>query len=417
MNKLIRFAKAIADNPPYFRIAILAGLFIRLLLFISDGHNHDYDFFEYWAERMVDHGFTNIYHIPANRFACDYPPLYLYVLGFFGHVFNALGLEIHSHLFDNTLKFITLLAEAGFIWYAWKLTGNRLFILALALNPITLINGYAWGQIDIIYTGLLFCSVLHALRSEVYLSALFLGISLALKTQTLLFLPLLGIFLLKARIPVKVKMVAALLTLIIYLIPNIPFILWAPDPLDSFKPHLTAPGRYQYISVNAFNIWWAFWADYKLKLQLLFPFNNEPVFGLITRKILASVVSGIIFAVIFLTAYLKKLRIEQHIALVSFFCLSFFIFLPEMHERYLFPYFIFSCFLLSYYPSEWKFFMILAFLHAFNLIWAWGEQKFFHQVWLFHAGRIAGFLGFLTWIWYAFETWKRVSDAKTNASV
>lgn len=412
MNKLIRQAEEWANNNRNFRLAIFIALAARLVLFASDGHNHDFDFFEYWAERMVDHGFTNIYQIQADRFECDYPPLYLYIIAFTGHLFNMAGLEIHSHLFSSVLKFITLLAEAGFIFYAWRLTKNRLFIVALLLNPITLINAYAWGQIDLLYTALLFCSIIHALRSEIYASAVFLGLSLALKTQTLLFMPLMLVFLLKAKASHLKRLLGAALVLFIYLLPNLPFIIGAPDPMDSFTPHLTASGRYDYISVNAFNIWWALWADYKFKVQLLFPPNNELVFGLITRKSFALIISGIIYLAV-LAASWRKLRMEQQIALISFFCLSFFMFLPEMHERYLFPFFIFSCFLLSAYRSEWKFFTILAFLHAFNLIWAWGEQKFLHQVWLFQVGQAAGLISFVIWIWYAVETWKRLKTNET----
>src|SRR5690606_38226421 len=112
----------IFSNPRQLKLLLWLSLGIRLLFFISDGHNGDFDFFEHWADRIVHQGFTNIYSIQTDRFECDYPPLYLYVLAFFGHIFNFFGLPIHTHLFDTFLKLFNLLVEAVFLYSFYKKT-------------------------------------------------------------------------------------------------------------------------------------------------------------------------------------------------------------------------------------------------------------------------------------------------------
>ena len=65
----------------------------------------------------------------------------------------------------------------------------------MLISPVTLLNAYGWGQIDIIYAILIFCSLYALIDKKIYWSAFYLGLSLSLKSQTLLFLPLFGLLL------------------------------------------------------------------------------------------------------------------------------------------------------------------------------------------------------------------------------
>ncbi len=85
---LSNYLNSLISDPKKWKKLLWFALIARLLLFITDGHNSDFDFFEFWADRIVQYGFTNIYAVQVDRFECDYPPLYLYVIGFFGHLFN-----------------------------------------------------------------------------------------------------------------------------------------------------------------------------------------------------------------------------------------------------------------------------------------------------------------------------------------
>lgn len=388
-------------------LLIAFSILVRLLMFISDGHNSDFDFFEYWADRIVNQGFTNIYSLPVNRFECDYPPLYLYVLGLLGHLYHFFNLELHSYGFDIILKIFNLACEGFFIYFFYKQTKNRTFLLFLLLNPATIVNAYAWGQIDILYTILLFCSFYFLFNRNLFQSAIFLALSLSLKTQTLLFLPLFGIFFLRVEESFYKKVMSFLLFLFIFILPAIPFILYAQDPLAPLKVHISAAGRYNFIAVNAFNIWWGLYGEYALKLKSLFPPNDTLVFGLFSRKILAYACFSLVYLYILYVGFFKSKSTPQKVSLIALLSFSYFMFLPEMHERYLFPYFIFAAWLCAFYTAEIYYFITLSFIHIFNLLWAWGEQKFFDQYWFFQAGRIAGIISFIIWCFYLMSNLKR----------
>lgn len=392
---------------------LLITIGIRLLFFISDGHNSDFDFFEHWADRINQSGFTNIYSIRVDRFECDYPPLYLYVIALFGKLFLVLGWDIHTQVFDTFLKAFTLVIELSFLRYFYQRTQNKVFIWMMLISPVTILNAYGWGQIDIIYSILLFVTTYAILQRKLIMAACALGLSLALKTQTLLFMPLIGLLFLLSGNSIKDKLIALGLLVLVFLIPNLPFILYAPDAMDSINPHITAAGRYNFIAVNAFNIYWALWADFSLKLKLQFPPNDVLVFGLISRKLLAYGIFSLIYAYTLIQLYLHHKNIRSVFSILSFFCFSYFMFLPEMHERYLFPFFIFSAFLCSLDAREFRWFIIIAALHCANLLWGWGEQKFIKQQWIFEATRLIALASFVVWLAYARVTTRRL-QAKTE---
>jgi hypothetical protein len=170
--------------------------------------------------------------------------------------------------------------------------------------------------------------------------------------------------------------------------------------MDSINPHISAAGRYNFISVNAFNFYWAIWADFGLKMQLKFPSNDALVFGLISRKILAYSLFSIVFAWILVQIAKHRQQEMKIMALLSLYCFSYFMLLPEMHERYLFPMFIFSAYLLSVDSKEWPYFLMISLLHAINLFWAWGENKFVKQQWMFEPTRIIAVFTGLMWLLY-----------------
>ena len=373
---------------------------LRLVFFISDGHNSDFDFFENWADRIVHHGLLNIYSIQVDRFECDYPPLYLYVITPVAYLFDFFSWDIHTQFFDTFLKLFNLIVESAFLYYFYKKTNNKIFLALMLLSPASIVNAYGWGQIDIIYSILMFLGFYYILQNKLYQTALLIGISLCLKTQTLLFLPIFGLLFLLSKNTIKEKIISLLILIGVFFLINLPFIIGAPNPMDSINPHLSAAGRYNFISVNAFNFYWSFWADFNLKMQLKFPANDLLVFGIISRKWLAYAIFTSLFLWILIKVFKNYNNTPKVIALLSLYCFTYFMFLPEMHERYLFPMFIFSAYLTSFDKREWPYFIIIVLLHTINLFWAWGEQKFVKDQWIFESSRIIAFLTGLMWILY-----------------
>ena len=412
-TKFKAYTDFVFEDQKRWKTIIILSIIARIVLFFTDGHNSDFDFFENWADRIVNFGFTHIYSIQVDRFECDYPPLYLYVVAAVGHLFHFLQWDMHTHLFDTFLKCFNLFVELFFLNKFYQISKQKVFLILMLLSPVTLLNAYGWGQIDIIYSILIFSSLYYLIAKKIVRSAFFLGLSLSLKSQTLLFLPLFGLLLIIAEVNWKVKVKSFLWFAFFFLIPNIPFILWAPNPMDSINPHLTAAGRYNFISVNAFNLYWALWADFQLKLKLLFPANQTLIFGIISRKLLAYGLFSMIYT------WLLWL-ISQHrkpadiIRIFAFFCFSYFMFLPEMHERYLFPFFIFSAYLCSFNLKEFKFLLIISILHSINLLWGWGEQKYIKTPIPFELSRVVAFITFTVWCAYAIDFYRFFYPSKAQ---
>lgn len=397
-------------NPIQWKWFLFACILVRALFFISDGHNSDFDFFEHWGERIVQHGLPNIYSIRVDRFECDYPPLYLYIITPIAYLFNAFSWDIHTYFFDSFLKLFNLLVEFGFLYWFYKKTNNKIFLALMLLSPATIVNAYGWGQIDILYSILMFTGFYYILQHKLYPTAILIGISLSLKTQTLLFLPIFGLLFLLSKNTLKENFFSILLLLFVFLIPNLSFILYAPNPMDSINPHISAAGRYNYISVNAFNFYWAIWADFALKMDMQFPPNDALVFGLISRKILAYSLFSISFLWILVQVYTYHTNTKKIMALLSLYCFTYFMLLPEMHERYLFPMFIFSAYLCSFDTEEWPYFLVIVVLHTLNLFWAWGEQKFVKQQWMFESTRILALATSIAWVLYFRRIYKLIKQ-------
>lgn len=399
---------------------IVAGVLIRLLGFLSDGHNHDFEHFEHWASRLAECGFQEIYKVQGSRFFCDYPPLYLYVLWGMGNLFNFLDISIFSSTFDLSLKGFSLVFETVLLGFFWKITRHKTWFFFLVLNPVILLNAYFWGQVDLIFGGILLMAVITLIQNRFVYAALLAGLALSMKSQMLLFVPLFGIiYLLKGNGKMwGQKSLGILAAIAGFIIPSIPY-LFHENPMISFEPHYTASGRYPYIAMNAMNIWWALFADFSLKVQLLFPSGETEIFGFISRKNLAFLCFAPIYGAILFwcVKFRKSLSPEFIIKMFAVLSISYFMWLPEMHERYSFPFFIFAPGIIFAFKKEWLFYFAFTGIHVFNLLWAWGEQTHFTQEWFFNYGRMIAAIHFILWCAYFYETYKTLASAKTNTQV
>src|SRR5690606_15319946 len=123
-------------------------------------------------------------------------------------------------------------------------------------NPASIIDGYLWGQMDVSYTLLFLLSLIYFLNKKNSLSGIFLGLSLAFKTQTLLFIPLFGLIVLLKKESWKAFFQLVFTSIAVTIALYLPFMIKSNDFWAPIKVSVTAYGRYDFISVNAFNIWW-----------------------------------------------------------------------------------------------------------------------------------------------------------------
>jgi Gpi18-like mannosyltransferase len=414
INNIQEVVDRIFNDQKQLKKLIFFSVIARLVLFLADGHDMDFMHFQYWSESMVRYGFYNVYTYAIAGFTCDYPPLYHYILWPAGELFVWLGIPIHSDLFKAFLKLMSLLIEASFLFYFYKETKNKLFLFLMLLSPVTIVNAYGWGQVDLILGILLFSSIYYLLENKLLKAALFLALCLCFKSQTLLFMPIIGLLFLLNSSGIMEKIKSLALFILVVFIVNAPFIFLSNNPINSFEPHISAAGRYNNISVNAFNIYWGLFADYSLKLMDKFPPNDVLVFGLVSRKTIAYSIFSVIYASILVCMILMRKDKAKIYSLITFFCFSFFMFLPEMHERYLFPFFIFSTFLVSYKKNEIWYLLVITILHVINLFWGWGGQHHLTSLFFFNCSKAVAFATFIAWCFYARETYLRLFNPNTD---
>src|SRR5690606_33174205 len=148
---------------------------------------------------------------------------------------------------------------------------NPLVTFFLLFNPASILDGYLWGQMDVTYTFLFLLALIYFLNNKNILSGLFLGLSLAFKTQTLLFMPLFGLIALLKKENWKAFFQLVFISLAGTAVLYLPFMIKSNDFWAPVKVSITAYGRYDFISVNALNIWWGLFAQF----NVLFPDNHE----------------------------------------------------------------------------------------------------------------------------------------------
>lgn len=169
---------------------LLLGLAVRALMAGTiPGYDVDMGCFRAWATQMAQVGPRQFYD--ASGF-CDYPPGYLWILWLIGEIGQACG-----GVTEMMVKWPSILADLALCLLLYQQARKALgekgglgLALLYALNPLVLVSGAAWGQIDSLMTLLLVLTVLFALRKQ-WKAALPIYVAAVLvKPQALMFGPL-----------------------------------------------------------------------------------------------------------------------------------------------------------------------------------------------------------------------------------
>jgi len=166
----------------------IAGIAAAFALLPVGADNHDMvAYFKPWMAVVQERGLASL----ASDFA-DYTPPYICLLYAASWLVPLVGPVAAIKLIN--LPFVALLAFA--IYQTVRLsTGSRrgaaTAAAAACVTPTVLVNAFAWGQTDSIYTAFLALSVLFAIkRAPVAVAAMF-GVSLGFKLLAMFLLPLL----------------------------------------------------------------------------------------------------------------------------------------------------------------------------------------------------------------------------------
>ncbi len=262
-----------------------------------------------WSHRLADFGPANFY---SDNVWTQYTPGFLYFLWGVGK----LGL-VHPFV----IKLPAIFADIILSILIFK--RSRSWILLFALNPAIIFVSSIWGQIDSLVALFLFLSVyFSAEKKQPVKSALAWSVAFLLKPQAVALLPILAIiYFQKFKFSEIIK--ASFLTIFVILLASFPF--FPKNPIFGLPQLITKMGQhYHYTSVFAFNFW-------ELITGAWIPDSPYFILGAVLY-ILA--VSAIIIKTL-------QSRHKNYYLASAMTCLAFFLFPTRVHERYIFPFFVF----------------------------------------------------------------------------
>lgn len=215
-----------------------------------------------WMDIIRERGLASI----SGEFSAYTPP-YIYLLNLASLIEPAVGTVAAVKLVN--LPFVALLCW-GIGALVVTATGNRdlaKIAAAVALvSPTLLVNAFAYGQADVIFTAFLVWFVVFAMRDRPGLAASMFGVALAFKFQALLLSPLL-LYLLVSK---QMRLRELLLVPAAYAAMMLPAAL-AGRPWEQLLTILLRQGALkQELSLYAPNPWWLLrdYVDYQTGLAI-----------------------------------------------------------------------------------------------------------------------------------------------------
>ena len=297
---------------------------------------------------------------------------------------------INGPLLDGFLRFPSILADLVIGLFIYKIVkkkaSKKMGIIASSLflfNPVIIYNSSFWGQMDSLNNLFFYLSLYLLSKKSYFLTLFFFLVSLFIKLSLLItFLP----FALIIYLSIKSKKRLILLSLVIVFLAYVLNFPVSKDPLWIINYlAINWAGVIQNITSFSFNFWWLVFNPF---IEIGKPINlfNFSEIRLINAPLSQSIFWGLpltawgfILFFTFLAPLIKKiitlkdhsLKPENLFLLFSLITLIGFIFLPKMHERYMYPVFPL---LATYVCLKQKFifvFLLLSLLNFINLYMVW----------------------------------------------
>lgn len=282
-------------------------------------------------------------------------------------------LESNLHIWLVKLPFI--LSDIGIAYLIYKIVSKhypKKGIIAACLflfNPVIIYNSAIWGQTDSLIN-LLALTGLYLVFEKKYFTGIFIFLfTFIFKLSLIIYLPILGLLLLR-RIHDWKKMILPFISFFIFM-----FLLAIPFRLDGFSSikwiwymytNRVLVRQGSMLNGNAFNLW-----------SLLFSIDLSKseftqFFGFTYQQI-----GRILYIIFLIPIWIKfsknKLNLTLLLNALVLSAFGSFIFLTNMHERYLYPIFPLIS-ILIFFPNPLltrNTFIILSLIHFLNLYNLW----------------------------------------------
>lgn len=221
------------------------------------GYSFDINSWRAWSKHLLHHGLSKAYGSGS-----DYPVLYQYVLWLYAKL---AGSDENIDAGIAYLRLVTLAADLVslrlvFVWTKRR-TPFRTMVVFTFLNVGFLFNALVWGQVDGILAMLMLATAYTAWKGRPLLSGACMILALNFKLQALVLVP---VFLLlqlhqlrRRRWFYGPSLLAAMATVQALVV--LPFVQEVASRKGMLRAYFGSVGRYPKLSMNAFNFWyWLF---------------------------------------------------------------------------------------------------------------------------------------------------------------
>lgn len=393
-------------------IILLLGFVLRITVSLwSFQFRENTDVLRYrdWAKISYLHGMSETYkptYLEFGTLPNNQPPGSLYIISsmYYANIqLSKVILKItdakegslqwiNSAFINMILRLPSIGADLvlGFLIYklvlSFKSQKNALLASSLFLfNPAVIYNSSFWGQMDSLNNLFFFLSLFSLVKKRIFLSIIFFVLSLYIKLSLVFLVPIVGYYWIQMYKPKYKKLFLSLATGAAII-----FILTLPissTPHNWLWTYLTqnSLGEMQHITNFAFNGWWFLFMPFISigKTTDVFSFSeislhNSPLSSEIFWGLPLTTWSLVIFGILSLIIFYKviknswkKLLPEQIFLSCSIVILIAFLFLPRMHERYLYPLFaVLSTYIGLTNRFVWVY-ILLSILNLVNLYLVW----------------------------------------------
>jgi len=339
-------------------IIVFGAVILRMILAMFDNLSHPSDMgtFRIWSYMLNELGLSGFYGDP--RFT-DYPPGYMYILGFLGMLRNLFNMELFGPLYGLVVKMPAILADAATIVLIYKIAteydknveGENLkslfplgAALLYALNPAIIINSAVWGQVDSIHTLLLALSIYLITKEKMLPSVLIFSISFMVKPQSFMLAPIFLFMFYKYVFGIgrpkfngkKLKQLllfglACVVLIVVMTLPFIDFGNLPPSLLDLpvLRQYIDTFGTYSFVTHNAYNFYALLGLNHHVSI-------HEVAFLGVTYNAVGMAFIVLITLASFIFLW-RKHGTGSVFMVGAFLVIATFMLSARMHERYNFP--------------------------------------------------------------------------------
>jgi Gpi18-like mannosyltransferase len=334
--------KALKENDVMFYVIFITLMAILLRFYLFEFISSDYKvFISYWYDHLKNSGGLGGIGLEIG----DYTPSYIYVLAFFTY------LPIKK---IYAIKLVSVFADIILAVFCYKVVDLKykksfasiLCYSVILFMPTVFFNSALWAQCDAIFVSAIIACLYYLLKNRPFAASIAVSIAFVFKLQTIFFIPVLIVLLLKGKYKIKYFLTIPA----IYILSILPAWLMGRNIFNLLTVYMNQTGLYkEKLSMNAPNIY--SWINDGFSKLL-----NTP--GVVFA-------AGITFIAIFVF-YKSKVEITNKIIIgySMFFALLMPFILPHMHERYFYIADIISI-IYAFYYSKRFFVPILQILISF----------------------------------------------------